>query len=199
MKKVKQMTWLIIIISVLMIIQGIFFLAKPIESSSVAISLLAVLFLVVGIMDIYTHFKYKTLDVVFNRNGAILGLLEIVIAIFMFTQKAVTAAMFSYLFSIYILFTGISMCEYSLTLKKVGVEGWLMLMVFSIILIIDAVIMIFSPVQLAFETLTMWIALSLIFTGASLLVSVLRFKGQVTKYDTKVKQFLADYNNSFYA
>lgn len=199
MKKVKQMTWLIIIISVLMIIQGIFFLAKPIESSSVAISLLAVLFLVVGIMDIYTHFKYKTLDVVFNRNGAILGLLEIVIAIFMFTQKAVTAAMFSYLFSIYILFTGISMCEYSLTLKKVGVEGWLMLMVFSIILIIDAVIMVFSPVQLAFETLTMWIALSLIFTGASLLVSVLRFKGQVTKYDTKVKQFLADYNNSFYA
>ena len=199
MKKVKQMTWLIIIISVLMIIQGIFFLAKPVESSSVAISLLAVLFLVVGIMDIYTHFKYKTLDVVFNRNGAILGLLEIVIAIFMFTQKAVTAAMFSYLFSIYILFTGISMCEYSLTLKKVGVEGWLMLMVFSIILIIDAVIMIFSPVQLAFETLTMWIALSLIFTGASLLVSVLRFKGQVTKYDTKVKQFLSQYNDSFYA
>lgn len=199
MKKVKQMTWLIIIISVLMIIQGIFFLAKPIESSSVAISLLAVLFLVVGIMDIYTHFKYKTLDVVFNRNGAILGLLEIVIAIFMFTQKAVTAAMFSYLFSIYILFTGISMCEYSLTLKKVGVEGWLILMVFSIILIIDAVIMIFSPIQLAFETLTMWIALSLIFTGASLLVSVLRFKGQVTKYDTKVKQFLSQYNDSFYA
>lgn len=199
MKKVKQMTWLIIIISVLMIIQGIFFLAKPIESSSVAISLLSVLFLVVGIMDIYTHFKYKTLDVVFNRNGAILGLLEIVIAIFMFTQKAVTAAMFSYLFSIYILFTGISMCEYSLTLKKVGVEGWLMLMVFSIILIIDAVIMIFSPIQLAFETLTMWIALSLIFTGASLLVSVLRFKGQVTKYDTKVKQFLSQYNDSFYA
>ena len=193
------MTWLIIIISVLMIIQGIFFLAKPIESSSVAISLLAVLFLVVGIMDIYTHFKYKTLDVVFNRNGAILGLLEIVIAIFMFTQKAVTAAMFSYLFSIYILFTGISMCEYSLTLKKVGVEGWLILMVFSIILIIDAVIMIFSPIQLAFETLTMWIALSLIFTGASLLVSVLRFKGQVTKYDTKVKQFLSQYNDSFYA
>ena len=199
MKKVQQMSLITIIIAVLMIIQGIMFCVRPVETSKIAIDFVAILFLVVGVLDIYGHYKYKTLDVVFNRNGALLGILEIVIAIFMFTQKAITAAMFSYLFSLYILFTGIEMCEYSLTMKKVGIDGWLMFMIFSIILIIDALIMLFSPVGLAFETLTMWISISLIFTGISLLVGALRFKGQVTKYDNKVKQFLADYNNSFYA
>ena len=199
MKKIKSMSNTVIFIAILMIILGIMFCVNPIGSSKLAIDLMSVFFLVIGVIDIYSHFKYKALDTVFNRNGALIGILEIIIAIFAFTQKAMTAAMFSYMFSLYILFTGIEMCEYALTMKKMGIEDWLMFMVFSIIFIIDALIMIFSPVGLAFETLTMWIALSLIFTGASLLVSVLRFKVQVTKYDTKVKQFLADYNNSFYA
>lgn len=199
MKKIKSMSNTVIFIAILMIILGIMFCVNPIGSSKLAIDLMSVFFLVIGVIDIYSYFKYKALDTVFNRNGALIGILEIIIAIFAFTQKAMTAAMFSYMFSLYILFTGIEMCEYSLTMKKMGIEDWLMFMVFSIIFIIDALIMIFSPVGLAFETLTLWISISLIFTGVSLLIGAMRFKNQVLKYDSKVKQFLSQYNDSFYA
>ena len=57
------------------------------------------------------------------------------------------------------------------------------------IFIVDALIMIFSPVGLAFERLTLWISISLIFTGVSLLVGAMRFNNYVIKYDDKIKNY----------
>lgn len=198
MKKVKIMSTNMIFIAILLIIQGIMFCINPIGSSKIAINMMAVFFFIVGIMDIYSHFKYKALDTVFHRNGALIGILEIVIAIIAFTQNELTAAMLSYMFSLYILYTGIEICEYSITMKKIGLEGWLMFLIFSIILIIDALILIFSPVGLAFETLTMWISISLIFTGISLLMGALRFKKQVYTYESRFKQYLSEVQNFFF-
>lgn len=198
MKKVKNMSSIVILISILMIILGIMFCLNPIGSSKLAIDMMSVFFFVAGVIDIYAHFKYKTLDTIFNRNGALIGVLEIIISIIAFTQKAMTAAMLSYMFSLYILFTGIELCEYSITMKKIDIEGWLMFMLFSIILIIDALILIFSPVGLVFDTLTMWIAVSLIFIGISLFMGAFRFKKQVHSYETKFKQYLSAYQEFFF-
>ena len=199
MKKIKSMSSTVIFIGILMILLGIMFCINPIGSSKLAIDLMSVFFLMIGVIDIYSHFKYRALDTIFNRNGALIGILEVIIAIFAFTQKAMTAIVFSYMFSLFILFTGIEMCEYSLTMKKMGISDWLMFMIFSIIFIIDALMMIFSPVGLAFETLTMWISISLIFAGTSLFVGAMRFKKHVIKYENNFKQFLSQYNDSFYA
>lgn len=199
MKKIKSMSSTVIFIGILMILLGIMFCINPIGSSKLAIDLMSVFFLMIGVIDIYSHFKYRALDTIFNRNGALIGILEVIIAIFAFTQKAMTAIVFSYMFSLFILFTGIEMCEYSLTMKKMGISDWLMFMIFSIIFIIDALMMIFSPVGLAFETLTMWISISLIFAGTSLFVGAMRFKNHVIKYENNFKQFLSQYNDSFYA
>ena len=199
MKKIKSMSSTVIFIGVLMILLGIMFCINPIGSSKLAIDLMSVFFLMIGVIDIYSHFKYRALDTIFNRNGALIGILELIIAIIAFTQKAMTAIVFSYMFSLFILFTGIEMCEYSLTMKKMGISDWLMFMIFSIIFIIDALMMIFSPVGLAFETLTMWISVSLIFAGTSLFVGAMRFKKHVIKYENNFKQFLSQYNDSFYA
>lgn len=198
MKKIKSMSNTVVFIAILMIILGIMFCVNPIGSSKIAIDLMSVFFLVIGVIDIYSHFKYKALDTVFNRNGALIGILEIIIAIIVFTQQAMTAIMLSYMFSLYILYTGIEMCEYSITMKKIGIEGWLLFMLFSIILIFDALILIFSPVGLAFETLTMWISISLIFIGIGLLMGAIRFKQQVYTYESKFKQYLNGFQSFFF-
>lgn len=198
MKKIKSMSNTVIFIAILMIILGIMFCVNPIGSSKIAMNMMAVFFFAVGIIDIYSHFKYKTLDAVFHRNGALIGILEIIIAIIVFTQQAMTAIMLSYMFSLYILYTGIEMCEYSITMKKIGIEGWLLFMLFSIILIFDALILIFSPVGFAFETLTMWISISLIFIGVSLLMGAIRFKQQVYTYESKFKQYLNGFQSFFF-
>ena len=176
MKKIKSMSSTVIFIGVLMILLGIMFCINPIGSSKLAIDLMSVFFLMIGVIDIYSHFKYRALDTIFNRNGALIGILELIIAIIAFTQKAMTAIVFSYMFSLFILFTGIEMCEYSLTMKKMGISDWLMFMIFSIIFIIDV-----------------------IFAGTSLFVGAMRFKKHVIKYENNFKQFLSQYNDSFYA
>ncbi len=196
MKQLKQMTISTVLLAILMIVVGILFLVSPIQSSIATVRCIASLLIAIGIINIYSHFKYKQLEIVFNRNGFLIGIFEIILGIFMFRQEGFSIFVFSVMFSALLFFYAIEIFEYSITMKKMNVDGWLLTMILAIILIIDSIILMCMP-PLAFETLTLWIAYSLIFVGISTLIGIYRINKTVNNYKTSVENYINEVKKSF--
>ena len=189
MKTLKQMKTLTIITSILVIIIGIMFLAFPVSSSIAAIRTIAVMFMISGVIDIYSHFKYKNVETIVNKNSFIIGVFDIILGIFMIRQQGISVIMFSIMFSVFVFFSAIDLFEYSIMMKRIDVKGWLLLMIFSTLLIIDSIAMIANP-GLAFGTLVYWISFSLIFTGVATIISIITFDKKIKAHKEKLKEYI---------
>ena len=195
MKELKKMKIMTSIVGVLMIVVGILFCIYPITSSYAAVKAIAALFVVSGIINIVGHFQYKNLEMLLNRNGFLIGILDIIMGIVMFKEETISILALSIMFSMYVFFAAIEMCEYSVAMKRAGVDGWLLTMIFSILLIIDAVVMIAFP-GLAFGTMTFWVAFTMMFTGVSILVGVYKVSNAVTVHKANMQKVVNDVNNT---
>lgn len=157
----RQNWWLSVVIGVLIIAVGIWFLLTPLATVLAFSYFLAFLFLLTGISEIfsisYTHQSWGWV--------LVSGLLDIFIGImFLSLPPAQLVVLATFLVGFWILFRSILGIGIALQAKHAGLNVWKMLMTWAVIGAILAFIFLMSPL-IASGFIAFMIALSFIFYG----------------------------------
>lgn len=131
--------------------------------------LLGIIMLLSGIVDIVVFARWHKL---ITGAGWILadGILTIVLSLFLMFNQILAAAALPLIFSMWLLFTGISRIVGSVDIKKAGVRGWGWFLALGIIVTVLGTVSLFEPLA-TLITMTILVGLNFIVQGAVYIIS----------------------------
>lgn len=164
-----RIVWLIC--GIAMVIAGIVCLANQSLAYATLTMMVGIIMLFAGISDIvmYANCRNST-----SGAGWFLadGILTILLAFIMMFDQFFTAMVIPFIFSFWLMMTGITRTINSFDLKKLGVGGWGWLLALGILMIALGFISLFSPVSTAFA-LAMVVGIVFIFEGVNAVIKAL--------------------------
>ena len=185
-KKIKTN---VVVDSILTIIIGVLFILMPTGSNTVLVNIIGVAVFCVGIVDIVYYIRSKV-KVLLWSGDLLAGILKCILGIFTITHTGFMLLIISYAFSIYLIIDGIHSLEQGIELAKASVSGWLLHIVFSILIILCGATLLFQPFS-ALQTAGIWLGISLLADGLVSLVTVHR----LTKATKPIREALKTVRN----
>ena len=174
MEFLKKLRVNAILNGVLTILMGLLFIIFPYSAGSIVVVIAGIAVLCIGIFDILRYFTAGGYSY-YVRGSLFMGVVKIVLGIFIFTHTDIMLALFSYVFSIFIIVSGVSSMENSVQLKQAGLSGWLLTMVLSVLVTAAGIVMLFHPIGAA-STASMLIGVILLADGATELLTLYQLK-----------------------
>ncbi len=142
--KSNGMRWVLLIFGILMVILGCVLFATPAANSIVLAYLMSALMFLYGIAEIIYFFARRNQHVSgwMLADGIITGILG---GLLLFTQGAKIPTM-TMLFSMWVLFTGVTRMSAALVAKELGSSNWGWILAAGILGILAGVWLMFDPV-----------------------------------------------------
>lgn len=158
-----RILWLIC--GVLMVIAGIVCLGNRGLAYATLTMMVGIIMLMSGISDIVMYANCRTTVV---GAGWFLadGILTVLLAFIMLFDQFFTAMVIPFIFSFWLMMTGITRLINSFDLKKLGFSGWGWLLALGILMIAFGFISLFSPVATALA-LGMMVGIVFVFEGVN--------------------------------
>ena len=158
-----------IISGILLLIAGVYILINPAAGVASMALLLGIIMLLSGIVDIVVFARWHKL---ITGAGWIFadGILTIVLSLFLMFNQILAAAALPLIFSMWLLFTGISRIVGSVDIKKAGVRGWGWFLALGIIVTVLGIVSLFEPLA-TLITMTILVGLNFIVQGAVYIIS----------------------------
>lgn len=159
---------------VLLILMGLLFILFPYRASSTIAVIAGIVVLCIGVFDVLRYvtaggYSYYVQGSLFQ------GVVKIVLGIFILTHTDTMVALFSYVFSIFIIVSGVTCMENSLQLKQAGVSSWILTLVLSVLETGAGIVMLFHPVGTA-STAALIIGILLLVEGVTQLLTLYQLK-----------------------
>ena len=142
-RTVSRILW--IIVGVLLIIAGIYCLCNP-DVGLLSLSLyLGIVLLISGIIDIVIFAKCNQYMI---GAGWFLadGILTVLLSLFLLFNQAFTLLSLPFIFSMWLLFSGINQFVNSFELQNLGVRGWGWLTALGVLMAVAGFFSLFNPV-----------------------------------------------------
>lgn len=174
MEFLKKLRVNAIVNGVLTILMGLLFLIFPYSASSTVAVIAGIVVLCIGIFDVLRYFSAGGYSY-YVHGSLFIGIVKIVLGIFIFTHTDTMVALFSYIFSIFIIVSGVTCMENSVQLKQAGVSGWLLTLLLSVVVTAAGISMLFHPVGAA-STAAVMIGIILLVNGATELLTLYQLK-----------------------
>lgn len=158
-----------IISGILLLVAGVYMLVNPAAGVASMSLMLGIIMLLSGIADIVVFARWHKF---ITGAGWILadGILTTVLSLFLMFNQILAAAALPLIFSMWLLFTGISRIVGSFDIKKAGVRGWGWFLALGIIVTMLGIISLFEPLA-TLITMTILVGLNFIVQGAVYIVS----------------------------
>jgi len=119
----KKRNWGHIVLGILLILCGLYFISAPLLTLVALTLFLGIALLIAGIYDAIFYFRYRGEPGV-SVLTLIVGILNIIIAIFIFFEPLVMAPIFPWMIGISITVFGISEIIGAFQLRKLGMPAW---------------------------------------------------------------------------
>ncbi|MDO5344690.1 MAG: DUF308 domain-containing protein [Lachnospiraceae bacterium] len=174
MEFLKKLRMNAVINGVLTILMGLLFLIFPYSASNTVAVIAGIVVLCIGIFDILRYFTAGGYSY-YVHGSLFMGVVKCVLGIFIFTHTDTMVALFSYVFSIFIIVSGVTCMENSVQIKQAGVSGWLLTMVLSVLVTAAGIAMLFYPIEAA-STAAFLIGIVLLVDGATELLTLYQLK-----------------------
>ena len=183
----KTLTKVLIVLSgILLIVTGIYVLASPGATLLSMAWFIGLMTLISGVVKIINYFTAER-----GKEGAgwllFSAILDILFGIFYLGHQLIVAAALPFLFSAWVLFSGVNCILYSVDMKKVGFQRWWLLLVFGILMVLMGISSIMEPLQAVIAMTTM-VGIGFIIRGISQIIHLFRFG--------KLEKAMKDYMNS---
>lgn len=158
-----RILWLIC--GILMVIAGIVCLGNQGLAYATLTMMVGIIMLISGISDIVMYANCRN-----NASGAgwflVDGILTILLSFVMIFDQFFTAMVIPFIFSFWLMMTGITRTLNSFDMKKIGVVGWGWMLALGILMIVLGFISLFSPISTAIA-LGMVVGIVFIFEGVN--------------------------------
>ncbi len=153
-----------ILVSILLIVLGIFLIIKPIEIIETLLKVIGLFLLICGVFDFANYFTLKNDEKLFDYT-LMKGIIEMTTSILFIFKSEVLSGVFPILLGLIIIFINIFKLELALNLKSVDESNSLIGIVIATLSIILGVVILLNP----FNTLEIVVIVS----GAIIIVSEL--------------------------
>lgn len=161
--KQGRIMWITLLKGVLLVVLGIWMLKMPRESFEGLAFLIGLITLIGGLAE--TVFSYyarkKQGEWGWNLSG---GILDIIIGLFLMINPMAILALITIFISFWLILFSILIIRKSVTLKRLGREGWGWNLFFGIFLLVLGMVLIWHP-QAVGVTLIFWLAFSFLTLG----------------------------------
>lgn len=121
MDSVKRARWISLIIGILLIINGIIFIANPIESVITLVNVIAVSLIAIGVLRVI---RYFTNDMFKSGVFLVGGILDVILGILIVSNQSVSVVTFTTFIGFWQLFSGVSEIVVSIDVKRLGLPRW---------------------------------------------------------------------------
>ncbi len=176
-----------ILVSLLLIVLGVFLMMKPLEIVNTLIKIMGIILLLCGFLDSLNYFRDKE-DRILNY-GLLKGLMELSIGIlFIFKFEALTN-IFTIIIGLIIIFINVSKLQLSLNLKEIGGDNWFVGTLISVLSIILGIIVILDPFN-SVQVLIMTSGAILIVSEISNIIYSILVLSRLKKIDSKIKDIV---------
>lgn len=174
MEFLKKIRMHAILSSVLTILIGLLFVLFPYSAGSTIAMLAGIAILCLGVFDVVRYFTAGGYSW-YVRESLFIGILKLILGIYVVTHTDTVMTLFSYIFGIFIIVSGITSLQDSFRIKDAGVSGWGLTMCLSILVAAAGVIMLFCPIEAA-STAAAFIGVALLAEGAVNLLTLWQLK-----------------------
>lgn len=142
MNSLKNAKWISLMIGVLLILSGVIFFSRPIESLLSLVNIISFIFIMVGVLRIIRYFT----DRIF-KSGAFLvgGILDILLGILIIYNQPFSIIAFTTFLGFWQIVSGVSEIAISIDLKKFNLPRWWLGIISGILGIIIGFIFINNP------------------------------------------------------
>lgn len=160
--------------AVITIIIGILFCVNPYGASNTIAVVSGIMILCSGVFDIVRYIMTGRYTY-FLRGSLFTGVLKCILGLFILTHTSAMVALFTYIFSIFIIVNGVTCIEYAGQLARAGVTGWIVNMFLAVLITGAGIIMLFHPIGTA-VTAAVFLGAVLIADGATEIFTIYRMK-----------------------
>lgn len=186
----KSLKFFICLTGILLIILGLIFVCKPIESLYSIAWLLGLITLLSGISELV--FVLNAQHLIPNSGTRVLSsVFQIIIGCFLLAHIGLVAASLPIIFGIWILVEGIIVAVKSFDYKQVGYGAWWCILILGILAAIFGFIGLMNPASLA-GILGIFLGIGIIFDGISFLMLLSGIKKFEKKVGEVKKNLMAD-------
>lgn len=140
-----------IITSILMIIVAILLIVKPIKTMEWIVMLLSIIIIIDGIFDFINYFKSDKETKLYSF-GLIEGLLEVLAGILIILNKGVLIAFLPLILGFWIILKNILKIQLAINLKQFS-SDWYLLLIFAILSLVFGILIILNPFSVIAITL----------------------------------------------
>jgi len=144
LKKAVKNWWVSLLVGIIALVLGIWCLVTPLTTFIALTFVFVIAFLISGISEIV--FAVTNRDSLKNWGWSLaLGIIELVFAIFLLANMAITPLVFSYFIAFWVLIQAIWGIGIAMDLKNYSNSGWGWLLALSILGVIIAILLLFQP------------------------------------------------------
>lgn len=142
-KSMERVKWISLAIGILLILIGVLFYKRPMESLVTLTSIIAINFILIGILRLVRYF----LDPLFTTGSFLItAIFDIFIGILIIYNSPVSIISLSILLGFWIMVTGIGEIAVSIDLKKVGMSNWWLGMLSGLIGMVAGIMLFKNPI-----------------------------------------------------
>lgn len=175
-----------ILVSILLIVLGVFLILKPLEIIGTLVQVIGVILLICGVFDFVNYFSLKDEDKLIDYT-LMKGIMEITTSILFIFKSDVLSSVFPILLGLIIIFINIFKLELALSLRSIDENNYLIGVIISTLSIILGVVIILNPFD-TLEVVVMASGIVIIITELSNIIysfKVLRFIRKTKKLIVK--------------
>lgn len=165
MQRAIQNWWLMVLLGVLYLALSPIFFLKPFESFLVLAQFMVIYFLITGIFEIGFALTNRTLP---NWGWHLaMGLIQTLFGVYILSHsgEGMPQLFVLFLLSFWLIFYGISLISFSLTLRRLNSKDWVLPMMFGSLSLLSGVLIMFYPASGIFFVTTI-IGFNSAFLGA---------------------------------
>lgn len=167
----KKIVGLSIILNILFLLFGILIYMNPYMSLKLTGVIIGIYFIIFGLFNIYEYFN--RMEVSLFKYKIFGGILSLILGIFVIINPFKLVKILTIAFGIYLIIHSLSKAIEALKLKRFNYDGWLIILVTSVILLIFGVFVTINPMASMdiIEVVAIFIILSTILEIANLLMT----------------------------
>jgi len=194
-QKIKTIVNEIILVSVALIVIGVYLIIEPVGAQIVICRIIGALLLIWGILRLYSYFKADKTEV-FASFGLVQGLTLAFFGLFFIINPIEISGFFAIIMSIIVLINGILMLQYAIELKRLNSSAWWIEILSGLLMTIMGIIALVNPFATA-STLMIFLGVVIIYGGIVNLVSVLRITAIAKQVEYEVKDAINQAKDKF--
>ncbi len=182
MDMLKKVKWELVVSSVICVALGLILIIFPNDINVMITYILSAFMFLISAVSFYNYFNKNT-KYDFYRNDLVLAVATLVLGIIILAKKDFIISIIPLILGVFIIVSGVKKLQNAFDMMRIGIEGWLPILILAAINIVFGIILVVNAFEAA-KMVTILIGVGLVYSGLTDMFSTLWVPNRAKKCDS---------------